>query len=215
MNNKIIFSAIGGVIVGAVFGVLGTKSYYKKKYQDEADKEIKDMEEYYKSMNNYSFPDSEVPDEVNEELYSKEALHERVETKKDITPYNHMYKGTIESDMIETGENEEETTPEDKANEAHEENKHKRPEVIPESALGDLSPNIDSQSLFLYKGDGIITDDCDNIVDEPAYLIGRALDFVDLDNCDDPLFVLNYELDVCYEIQIIEGAYPGYTTRLD
>ena len=215
MNNKIIFSVIGGMIVGAVCGVLGSKSYYKKKYQDEADKEIKDMEEYYKSMNNYSFPDSEVSDRVDEELYSKESLHKRVESKKEITQYNNMYKKE-ENSTANLDEDEQEITPEDNANESHEENRNKRPEVISESALGELPPNIDSQSLFLYKGDGTLTDDCDNIVDEPAYLIGRALNNIDLDDCDDPIFILNYELDCCYEIQIIEGNYPGgYVTSLD
>ena len=208
MNSKIIFSAFSGLIIGLGCGILGTKTYYKNKYQETADKEINDMRDYYSSLNNYSFPESEIKEDVDPELYSKEALKERVEKKLQVTSYNEMYQSNEDSDIKND-------TADTAADDFHEENKQKRPEIISVEMLGELPPNIDSQSLFLYKEDGIVTDDCDNVIDEPAYHIGRALDPVDLDDCDNPLFVLNYEIDVCYEIHLIDGTYPGYIPDLE
>lgn len=217
MNKIDIIFAIGGAAVGLVAGVLSTKSYYKKKYEKISDKEIEDMKEYYQNTDfeslygeNYQIKDyEEYQNESDEEVKNKkEELKQRIADSKNNTAYNKMYK-TADNDETEN----ENVTLEDKANEAHEENKNKPPCLINEKELNELPPNIDSQTLYLYTGDGTITDDCDNIVDEPGYLIGTVLDNVDFDS-ESVIFVLNNELDVCYEIQIIDGDYRGYNQSL-
>lgn len=211
MNKTDIIFAIGGAVVGLATGVLSTKLYYKRKYEKISDKEIEDMKEYWQNAgfeslygeNDHIKDYEEYRNESDDEVKNKkEELKQRISDSKNNVAYNKIY---------ETAANDENqnVTLEDKANEAHEDNKNKPPRLIREEELGELPPNIDSQTLYLYTGDGTITDDCDNIIDEPGYLIGKVLDNINLDE-ESTLFILNNELDVCYEMQIIDGDYREY-----
>lgn len=212
MKTNIIF-AIGGAVVGLAAGVLSTKLYYKKKYEKISDKEIEDMKEYWQNAGfeslygggNDPIKDyEEYQKKSDEEIKNKkEELKQRITDSKNNVAYNKIYV-TVASDENTN------VTLEDKANEAHEENRNQPPRIIREEELGELPPNIDSQTLYLYTGDGTITDDCDNIIDEPGYLIGKVLDGIKNFDDYDTLFILNNELDVCYEMQIIDGDYREY-----
>lgn len=213
-NSGIIL--LGGFIIGFVSGTFAAKTYYKNKYENAADKEIEEMKEYYVFNQLYSpnNSDDEIKDyeqyvnEPEEAANRKENLKKRIVQKENLVSYNKMYEN---DENIKNGET---ITIEDKANESHEENKNKPPTLISEEELGELPPNINSQTLYLYTGDGTITDDCDNVIDEPSYLFGKVLDNVDLnDPRNSTIFVLNYELDTCYEIQIIEGDHREYEPK--
>lgn len=53
MKKDNLLFLIGGIAIGAVAGVFGSKEYWKKKFQDEADKEIDDLREYYGIKSSY------------------------------------------------------------------------------------------------------------------------------------------------------------------
>lgn len=80
------------------------------------------------------------------------------------------------------------------------------PEVIPPDEFGEYL-NYDTESLTFYEGDGVLTDDRDNIIEEMEIMVGLdALDsFGEWE--DDRVCVINNATECYYEILRDNGKY--------
>ena len=79
--------------------------------------------------------------------------------------------------------------------------KGRDPRIISEDAAEDL-PSIYSRcTLFVYD-DGFVSDEEDNIIENPSMLLGGCLDKYNfLDSNENCIFVQNYNLHTVYEVQ--------------
>jgi len=231
MTNKNILMFGVGLIVGAGSGVLATMHYYKKKYSDFADQQIAEMEEYYGRTDNYirtsGLPedDAEVnpvqteddlPERANgvlsqekrEEIKQK-LLDNYAKTSNNATNYAQISKELFEQkrEEIEDADPDLET-PEQTADDEHKKNFNKPPRIISADEYMNLPPYIDTQTLYFYHYDEIITDDDENEIPDPETLIGDALTKYDFADSDESIiFVMNYQLDTAYEIQRVMGSF--------
>lgn len=113
----------------------------------------------------------------------------------------------IDEDEIDDEEFSEET-PEESAFNDHQRNMNKPPKIISAEAYGDLPAHIEKEVLYYYKLDETLTDDNEDPVDEPERLIGDALHkYGFAENDEQIIFVMNYAMDVCYEIQKFDGSW--------
>lgn len=102
------------------------------------------------------------------------------------------------------------TTPEEEAFDNHQRNKNKSPKIISAEAYGELPAHIEKKVLYLYAYDEIVVDEDndDEPLTEPERLIGDALTKYDfIDNDERIIFVMNYALDTCYEIQKLDASW--------
>lgn len=101
-----------------------------------------------------------------------------------------------------------ETSPEEQAFDEHQKNKNKPPKIISADAYSNLPAHIENEVLYFYAYDEQLCDDNEEPVENPEYLIGDALTkfgFVDSD--ERIIFVMNYTLDTCYEIQKVDASW--------
>lgn len=100
-------------------------------------------------------------------------------------------------------------SPEEEVFDNHQKNKDKSPKIISAEAYSNLSPHIDQQVLFFYTIDQVLCDeDNEEPIEDYYRLIGDALTkygFVDSD--ESIIFVMNYELETCYEIQKVDASW--------
>lgn len=220
MSVKNILCFVGGLVAGAAGGVLATQQYFKKKYQAEADAEIEEMNQYYTKKyedlvellkNEDDLKDREETEEVSQGRMSdiREKLQQNYEQT---TNYAKMFQGSKEEeeDDMESLLEEEPTEREaaESATEDHNRNKDKPPRIISEEALGDVPSYYESKVLFFYRLDDVVTDEEDNVVDDPEYLLGDCLDKYNFRESEEKLiFVRNYALDTVYEVQKINAAH--------
>lgn len=271
MNAKNIILFVGGVIVGATAGVLGSKKYFQEKYKKyyEEDREL--LEKYYHNVNNIKNEKNKTSSEENnsrpggrmnseERKAVKEKIRENNNQKKDYIDYTAMYdKGgreTIEaSDPVELEHPEEDVvekncgncgeytednqencsgycdlcamhvnaedtcsdwkereepieTPEEETFNEHQNNMNKPPKIISAEAYSELPAYITQEVMYYYSHDGMVTDENDELVEEPELLIGDSLTkygFVDSD--ERIIFVMNYAIDTCFEIQKVDASW--------
>lgn len=223
MNNwkSILYFGIG-VIAGAVGGTFGTRNYFKKKYSEVADRQINDMENYYNRTDEYARLEiSEEDEEVNPTQNadrSKGPLGKdaRDDIKKKLernwqgtTNYAAMYNQKKQEEEEATDETEEsEEDPGKEWTEQHKKERNRPPRIISQEEASDLEPRFESEVLYYYTVNDVLVDDYENVVDEPARLIGDALTKYDFVNSDETIiYVLNYELSICYEIQKWDDEY--------
>lgn len=97
---------------------------------------------------------------------------------------------------------------EEQAFEEHRKNMNKPPKIISAEAYSNLPAHIDQQVMYFYSYDEVLCDENEEMIDEPALLVGDALikyNFADSDErC---IFVMNYATDTCYEIQKIDASW--------
>lgn len=101
-------------------------------------------------------------------------------------------------------------TPEEEAFDDHQRNKNKPPKIISAEAYGGLPAHIEKKVLYLYAYDETVVDEDndDEPLTEPERLIGDALTkYGFIDNDERIIFVMNYALDTCYEIQKIDVSW--------
>jgi len=128
-------------------------------------------------------------------------------------------KSTDEPEQVYVGEDgsedleaacEPELDEEEAAIEDHQKNKNKKPKIISYEEAANLPQYIEQVTLYAYTEDGTVTDEDDQPVDDPDSLIGDALTkygFLDED-CDETIiFVRNYSLDTCFEIEKVVGSF--------
>lgn len=222
-TTKIIISAVSGLTVGIIGGVFGTKKYFEKKLDEECSKYRAKLEEYYGKREAYrkveemrSEDNSFERDEESEKEARKEYVRNRDQKEK--TNYKDMYKG-LDHLMNEETENTEiededdverddveETTPEEKAFERQQKNKGRKPRIISTDEYSSLDPSIDQQCLFYYTLSDVLCDENEEPIDDPALFVGDALDKYNFKTSDERvIFVMNYDLDTCYEIQKLDA----------
>ena len=96
----------------------------------------------------------------------------------------------------------------ERATEEHAANMDRPPKLISEDALGELPGYIDHKVLFFYKLDDILTDEEDNVIDDPDYLLGDCLDKYNFRESEETIiFVRNFALDTVYEVQKVDAAF--------
>lgn len=99
-------------------------------------------------------------------------------------------------------------TPEEEAFEEHQKNKNRPPKIISDEAYGELPAYIDKEVLYFFAQDEMLTDDNEEPVEEPERLIGDALTKYGFNESDEMIiFVMNYSLDTCYEIQKLDSSW--------
>lgn len=99
-------------------------------------------------------------------------------------------------------------TPEEEAFEDHQKNKNRPPKIISDEAYGELPAHIDKEVLYFFAQDEMLTDDNEEPVEEPERLVGDALTKYGFNESDEMIiFVMNYNLDTCYEIQKLDSSW--------
>lgn len=108
------------------------------------------------------------------------------------------------SDFMEIGE----STPEEEAFDEHQKNMNRPPKIISSDLYENLPAYIEKEVLHFYAYDEMLCDENDDPVDEPERLIGDALTkYGFIDNEEQIIFVMNYAIDTCYEIQKIDSSW--------
>lgn len=214
LKNIIIF--VGGVTAGAAGGILGTKQYFKKKYAEKADQDIEAMRIWYDeqvdAIINYLPEENEDGEVISEE----KVVEESVKKHGDSVNYSSKYKRKnkpfedVYGDLGETlSEEDEAALAETIANsEESKSNYGRAPKIISEDSLGELPGYIESSVLMYYTEDDVLTDEEDNIIDDPEYFVGNCLEQFDFKHSDESvIFVRNFSLDTVYEISKVDGAF--------
>ena len=196
------FVGIGSFAAGTLFGYFIKKETIKKRYEKELDEKLKEAYEMYeeetintiKSFEDYisleKNPTSEPEEKEKEESSTKTEI--KMDTK--IVRYDKMFPDEID----------EEITPEEEANIEHEQNRHRKPKIISAKDSSILGPHIEERELDFYAYNETLVDaEEDEILEEEDIerLIGDALtkyNFIDSDETE--IYVMNYEIDVCFKI---------------
>lgn len=234
-KNAIIF--LGGLVIGCVAGVFGSREYFRKTFSDMADEEIEEMEKYFEDqlseiINTVGSDEEAIKQdisetfgdvEVNPDQEPKGSGNDLDEVKEKLqrnyeqtTNYAKMYskKSSEDSDLEEDDVPADEMDPEEALGEEymkeHEKNKGRAPKIISEESLGELAGNIDQKVLLFYRLNDVITDEEDQVIDDPDYLIGDALDKYNFRESDEQIiFVQNFDLDTVYEVHKVEDSFEG------
>lgn len=236
MTNRDVAIFVGGAIAGAIGGVLGTMGYFKKKYEKIALDQITEIEEYYsdKISKNYIREDDAeinpvddgdvsntgrengVLSEEERSAIKEKLLDNYARTSNNATNYSQIsterFIAKREEAENEAPDDEDEPvtmTPEEIADDEHKKNFNKPPRILSLDEYSNLPSYIDTQTLYYYFDNMVVTDDNDEVVDDYERLVGDCLDKGDFINSQDEmmLFVMNYQLDTAYEIQKVMAAY--------
>lgn len=212
MTSKDLIIFISGLTVGGIAGVFGTKNYWRKHFEEIADTEIAEMDEYYSEKRKEDiemfFPgDAEVNPQV-EETDLKDTKEKLQKNYEQTTNYANMYKNTSKKSSEADEEIETNEHAAGLATAKHEENKKKKPKLISQDVLGDIPSYFEMKTLFYYTENEVITDEEDVIIDDPSYLLGDCLDKFDFRNSDEEtIFIQNFSLDTIYEIQKVMSEF--------
>lgn len=99
-------------------------------------------------------------------------------------------------------------TPEEEAFDEHQKNRNKPPRIISAEAYSNLPAYIENEVLYFYKYDEMLVDENDEPVEEPERLVGDALTkYSFVDNDESIIFVMNYSIDTCYEVQKVDSSW--------
>lgn len=99
-------------------------------------------------------------------------------------------------------------TQEEEAFEEHQKNKNRPPKIISAEAYGELPAHIEKEVLYFFAQDEMLTDDNEEPVEEPERLVGDALTKYGFNESEEMIiFVMNYNLDTCYEIQKLDSSW--------
>ena len=205
MKNLLVF--LGGVATGVAGGVLATKQYFKKKYQEEADTEIDEMDQYFKKKYEDLLNLFDEEEKIEEPTVEKKSHKEK-------TQYDKAYHGANDltdeekEDLDSLLENPTDEEIGEAMTKEHLANKNRSPRIISEESLADIPPYFDQKVLFFYRLDDVVTDEEDEVIDDPDYLLGDCLDKYNFRESDEKLiFVQNFALDTVYEVQKINAAH--------
>lgn len=237
MTNTLKYSLFffGGLILGGGAGYISAKMILEKRYDERYTKYIEEMEEYYQKTDTYRRNSDSIVDdsaEVNpigntdrsQGILSEQARNEikekLIKNYETTSNYATIYKEAHPDIFAENGKTSSESTEEkaldeeelneaEKATLEHMKHKNDPPKIITSDEYDALPPNIDTATLYFYHDDETLVDDNDDVIEDPAVLIGNALNDSDfIDNIGEPMmFVYNPALDTAYEIQRVEGTY--------
>lgn len=213
MNKNLLFGLFG-LVAGIAAGVLETKKYFEKK----ADTEIEEMRQYYEEEKKQIYADfndalgyaAEEGEEVNPEEHSVQNLEEIEAAKKKLAENNAR---TVNYAEMYKSKNEEEPDPyegskSEEMNKEYDKNKNKPPRIISYEEAGNLGAHIRTDTVFYYTENDVVTDEDGIVIEDYPRLLGDCLDKYDFVGSDEMLiFVMNYELGVCYEVQKVVDEY--------
>lgn len=200
MKNVLYF--VGGLIIGAAAGLFTGKYYFEKKYEDIADKKISDMEEYYGRTDEYARQSDDISEENDEEVSEERPERPRKSSKKERVDYTQYFNDEDEDEIAESVQRNEELEKIRKSG--------KPPKIVSYEDSCDLPEEYERETLIFYYYDNTLTDEDDNVIDDPRELLGDALTkygFSDTED-EDEIYVVNYQLEKVYEIQ---KMYDNYT----
>lgn len=212
MTSKLINLACfcGGAAIGSIVTAI---CFYKK-----TEARIREIEDYYAETKGEYLRSKYTTDE--DDISSKE------ESKKDETEISHQSSQTVptkpgksvpyydlyhEKDTEEEEEEEEENADLDGYDEWHEKYAKRPPTIIGWKHAFELPSFIDHSVLYYYPVDDVLVEEgSDEPIEEGALpmVVGDCLTkFNFKNNNDDLMYVMNYQQDVCYEIQKKRGGY--------
>ena len=228
---------LGGLVLGGGAGYVSAKMILEKKYEERFVRDMAEMEEYYQKTDSYKremvFEDEaevnpsgqnnntdrsrgvlseEVRNEIKEKLIRNyETTSNYASIYKEAHPDVFENNGSGASAELLREDSDEELDEAQKATLEHQQYKNDPPKIISADEYDALPPHIDTKTLYFYHDDETLLDDNDDVIEDPAVLIGNALNDSDfIDNIGEPMmFVYNPALDTAYEIQRVEGAYYG------
>lgn len=218
MNKTIIFGVLS-FAAGAITGVLTSKKYFEKR----SDLEIEDIKNYYHQQLDYlgiitakKYDLSDDDDEINPEKPdisdSQEKIQKNHETTTNYINYTEMYRQKAMEDPNDQSEEEfkdqYEGNESEAANEEYAQNRGRRPRIISYEEASNLSAHVGNETLFYYTYSESLVDEHNEEIDEPGLLLGDCLEKFDFIHSDERIiFIMNYDLDVCYEVQKIESEW--------
>jgi hypothetical protein len=226
MNKKNLIMFIGGLIIGAAGGVFGTRTYFKKKYEEIADDEINHMRDWYEEKvsevaeiigddgsddeQEFVGEDPTVKIDPNKMSEIKEKL---VRNYEQTTNYAKMYGIRKEEEAVDSDD--EATDSDDEYREAEAlneervaEHKDGKIKIISADDAGELPAYYSCSQLFFYRDNDVVTDENDIVMDDYERYIGDSLDkFGFRDSDEQTIWVKNPELDTVYEIRKFNTAF--------
>lgn len=226
MKHTNIIFFIGGAVIGALGGFFGAKLHYQKVYEDYANETIDAMKEVmYGTAKDEEVLDEEEEESINPVRWTDEKaaeVHERLERNRQGTNYAAMYGKMKHKEEITNEETDDEDTedPEDDDSETEdpeleafiqrrEASKGRKPHLISADKAHDLSAGIDMIELQFYDVDNVLADaDTEERISDVEWIVGdclRKYGFIDSD--EKVIYVMNDELDTCYEIMRIDASY--------
>lgn len=188
-----------GLILGGIAGYfIGHKMGYQKAL-DDADELLDDVSDEFKRRT----------DETEEELKRVKEKEEKPvkEKKTSVVPQKTDYQTYFDKEKKEN-----EMTEEEEWMEEHQKEKDRPPRIISFEDADDLPEYFKREVLFYYQEDGIMTDEQDNVIpsEDLELLLGDALDkYGFAENEEQIMFVKNYTLSTCYEVEKIDGAWSN------
>jgi hypothetical protein len=223
------------LIIGAAGGVLGTRVYFKKKYEDIADDEIDRISDWYAKKvedivrvvdDEDEFTDN-APD-LNSYASTKMNPEKQAEIKEKLvknyeqtTNYANMFKNSKGEEVPYHEDPENVEGAEDLSNEEYDEylklNEKRAAEykkghikIISEDDIDGLPGTYDIRELFFYAENDVITDENDVVIEDYERYIGDSIDKFDFRNSDEKkILVKNPEIDTVYEIRKYNTAFEG------
>lgn len=201
MNDNI--KLLGTFIGGAAIGSLITFALVKEKYEALIDGEIEAMRIFYEDKySDEERPKEEEEPEVVDDLREATSIKEGITIEmNDYTKYTERYK----SDASEERPNEEDYHEEDNEMPPVLDEDYEmldRPYVISFDEYTNSMTHIDKIELVYFKGDDVLVDDQDDIIDNVEYLIGEDNLFELGNEPETPnvLYVRNPKTGADYEI---------------
>lgn len=243
MNKWFCFA--GGVLIGGLLGYFGGKKLAEKQANERADEEIEEMRRYYERKSKYDGHccngdtcGKNVERSTDEDSETYETVqYESEERVGNQIDYSKCYKpGSAQTDLVskevnvpnedepkEDEESELERATQQVEEEAEERrmNQNRSPKIISAEAVNELPPYVTMQVLYYFPETDVLMDEDDHMVGEGGdygHLVGNCLEkygFGDDDNLEKIIFVRNYNLDACYEIQKMPGDDPITAAALE
>lgn len=91
---------------------------------------------------------------------------------------------------------------------SYQKNKRRRPRIISSEKYSNLPGNVETSVMYYYTNDDTLTDENEEIIDDPETLVGDCLTkYGFADNDETIIFVMNYDLSTCYEIQKVNDSW--------
>lgn len=218
-STKLIFLAIG-FVAGAGTGVAGSFGYFKKKFSKKMNEELSKMEERYRVPVKYTrvkFDEDEKSAEDDFESREKnyilsadrraEIKQKLIKGRQQTTNYAEMYK--MKNEDQEEESDDVEIDPGQEFDKFYQKNKDKPPKIISLEDAIELPEFINQQALLYYTENDVLLDEESNeIIEDRQNFIGNTLEKYDFrNNDDDRMYVLNWRLTTCYEIQKMDDEY--------
>lgn len=211
----------GGLLIGGLLGgLIGYRLGYQKAYSIFGEEVDEALQDYQRAANTDS-QDVSGPEDENKVVSENSREGARfTESNPSQIDYTGFYgtKGVTEDDeeYVDVTEVENEHPSDDeravqemeKIAYERQENMGKPPRIISIDQVGGLPSYISEECLFYYPESDVLCTEDGAMIDEPGLLVGQALDKYDFRNSDETqIFVLNYQLDTCYDIQKVGGLY--------